>query len=110
MTESMPADTALAIPLAPGFLIVGIGQCLILATGRLRRIGDRARIIADTLPRGQFCLPGTMPAIGGPACAWPAAEYGRAPDGHCFGFVMEPGVVPALMLWQTRGARRFAAP
>ncbi|MEO1167091.1 MAG: DUF2721 domain-containing protein [Pseudomonadota bacterium] len=51
--ESMPTDIALTIQLAlaPAFLLVGIGQFLILATGRLGRVVDRARIIADILPR-----------------------------------------------------------
>ncbi len=49
----MPADIALTIQLAlaPAFLLVGVGQFLILATGRLGRVVDRARIIADILPR-----------------------------------------------------------
>lgn len=49
----MPTDIALTIQLAlaPAFLLVGIGQFLILATGRLGRVVDRARIIADILPR-----------------------------------------------------------
>ncbi|MGP1353969.1 MAG: DUF2721 domain-containing protein [Parasphingopyxis sp.] len=53
MTDSMPTDIALTIELAlaPAFLLVGIGQFLILATGRLGRVVDRARIIADILPR-----------------------------------------------------------
>lgn len=51
--DSMPADIALTIQLAlaPAFLLVGIGQFLILAAGRLGRVVDRARIIADILPR-----------------------------------------------------------
>ncbi|MEM8697389.1 MAG: DUF2721 domain-containing protein [Pseudomonadota bacterium] len=52
MTESMPADIAITIQLAlaPAFLLVGIGQFLMLAAGRLGRVVDRARIIADILP------------------------------------------------------------
>ncbi|WP_299321479.1 DUF2721 domain-containing protein [Parasphingopyxis sp.] len=51
--DTMPADIALTIQLAlaPAFLLVGVGQFLILATGRLGRVVDRARIIADILPR-----------------------------------------------------------
>ena len=51
--EPMPTDIALTIQLAlaPAFLLVGIGQFLILAAGRLGRVVDRARIIADILPR-----------------------------------------------------------
>jgi len=48
----MPADIASSIQLAlaPAFLLVGIGQFLVLAAGRLGRVVDRARIIAATLP------------------------------------------------------------
>ena len=51
--EPLPTDIALTIQLAlaPAFLLVGIGQFLILAAGRLGRVVDRARIIADILPR-----------------------------------------------------------
>ena len=51
--DPMPADIAVTIQLAlaPAFLLVGIGQFLILAAGRLGRVVDRARIIADILPR-----------------------------------------------------------
>jgi MFS family permease len=48
----MPTDIAMTIQLAlaPAFLLVGIGQFLILAAGRLGRIVDRARVLADILP------------------------------------------------------------
>lgn len=51
--DPMPADIAVTIQLAlaPAFLLVGIGQFLILAAGRLGRVVDRARIIADILPQ-----------------------------------------------------------
>ena len=50
--ESMPTDiaTTIQLALAPAFLLVGIGQFLILAAGRLGRIVDRARVLADFLP------------------------------------------------------------
>lgn len=48
----MPADlaTSIQLALAPAFLLVGIGQFLVLTAGRLGRVVDRARIIAATLP------------------------------------------------------------
>jgi Protein of unknown function (DUF2721) len=48
----MPADIAITIQLAlaPAFLLVGIGQFLVLAAGRLGRVVDRARVLADILP------------------------------------------------------------
>lgn len=50
--ESMPVDLAdtIQLALAPAFLLVGIGQFLVLAAGRLARVVDRARILADILP------------------------------------------------------------
>jgi Protein of unknown function (DUF2721) len=50
--DSMPADIAITIQLAlaPAFLLVGIGQFLVLAAGRLGRVVDRARVLADILP------------------------------------------------------------
>lgn len=48
----MPTDiaTTIQLSLAPAFLLVGIGQFLVLAAGRLGRVVDRARLIADILP------------------------------------------------------------
>lgn len=50
--DNMPADIAITIQLAlaPAFLLVGIGQFLVLAAGRLGRVVDRARVLADFLP------------------------------------------------------------
>ena len=56
----------------------------------------------------RFRLLGAMVVMGGLARLWSAAEYGLPSDGHRFGLVMELGVVPLLMLWQARVARRFA--
>ncbi len=49
---TMPIDVASTIQLAiaPAFLLVGIGQFLGLAAGRLARVVDRARVIADNVP------------------------------------------------------------
>ncbi len=38
------------LALAPAFLLVGIGQFLVLAAGRLGRVVDRAREIGEILP------------------------------------------------------------
>lgn len=48
----MPSDIAITIQLAlaPAFLLVGIGQFLVLAAGRLGRVVDRSRVLADFLP------------------------------------------------------------
>lgn len=58
----------------------------------------------------RFRLLGAMVVMGGLARAWSAAEYGLPSAGHRFGLVMELGVVPLLMLWQARVARRVAQP
>ncbi|RED16817.1 DUF4345 domain-containing protein [Parasphingopyxis lamellibrachiae] len=58
----------------------------------------------------RFRLLGAMVVMGGLARLWSAAEYGLPSEGHRFGFAMELGVVPLLMLWQARVARRFARP
>lgn len=49
---AMQIDIASTIQLAiaPAFLLVGIGQFLALASGRLARVVDRARVIADLVP------------------------------------------------------------
>ena len=57
----------------------------------------------------RFRLLGTMVVLGGLARAVSAMEYGLPSDGHRFGLVMELGIVPLLMIWQSRVARRFAA-
>ncbi|WP_235973694.1 DUF2721 domain-containing protein [Parasphingopyxis marina] len=50
--NQMPADIAVLIDLAlaPAFLLVGIGQFLVLAAGRLARVIDRARELAERIP------------------------------------------------------------
>lgn len=50
--NSMHADIAgiIQLALAPAFLLVGIGQFLNLAAGRLARVIDRARELADIIP------------------------------------------------------------
>jgi hypothetical protein len=53
-----------------------------------------------------FRLLGMMVVIGGLARGLSWIEIGRPSSGHVFGLGMELGVVPLLMLWQTRVARR----
>lgn len=57
----------------------------------------------------RFRLLGAMVVGGGLARAISALQYGLASEGHRFGLVMELGIVPLLMLWQARVARRCAA-
>ncbi|QLC22958.1 DUF4345 domain-containing protein [Parasphingopyxis sp. CP4] len=57
----------------------------------------------------RFRLLGAMIVLGGLARAVSVMEYGLPSDGHRFGLVMELGVVPLLMIWQSRVARRFGS-
>lgn len=54
----------------------------------------------------RFRLLGAMVVAGGLARLLSLAEMGIPGGGMLFGFVMELGVVPALMLWQGRVAQR----
>lgn len=69
---------------------------------------------ASTIPRiehrgPRFRLLGAMVIMGGLARALSWAMIGAPGPGHRFGLVMELAVVPLLMLWQARVARRMAA-
>lgn len=50
MDMSVDIAAIIQLSLAPAFLLVGIGQFLQLAAGRLARVVDRARIVAAMLP------------------------------------------------------------
>ena len=54
-----------------------------------------------------FRLLGAMVIVGGLARAFSAIEYGLPSTGHRFGLVMELGVVPLLLLWQSHLANRY---
>jgi hypothetical protein len=54
----------------------------------------------------RFRLLGAMVIGGGLARLVSLAMVGRPSQGHSFGLVMELGVVPLLMLWQLRVAKR----
>lgn len=66
-----------------------------------------------------FCIPaierrtllfralGLIVVVGGLSRLLAAAQSGLPGAGHSFGLVMELAVVPALMLWQVRVARRY---
>lgn len=55
----------------------------------------------------RFRLLGTMVVAGGLSRALSWALIGPPSAGHRFGLAMELGVVPLLMLWQWRVARRY---
>ncbi len=54
----------------------------------------------------RFRLLGAMVVVGGLSRLLSLLTVGTPSFGHQFGLVMELGVVPCLMLWQTRVARR----
>ncbi|SNS52029.1 protein of unknown function [Sphingomonas laterariae] len=56
---------------------------------------------------GRFRLLGAMVIAGGLARLLSLGVAGSPSTGHQIGLVMELGVVPLLMLWQRRVARRF---
>lgn len=55
----------------------------------------------------RFRLLGAMVIGGGLARLVSLAQWGPPGPGHLFGFAMELGVVPLLLLWQARVAWRF---
>lgn len=61
--------------------------------------------IEDKGPR--FRLLGAFVVCGGLARLVSLASVGVPSAGHIFGFAMELGVVPLLMLWQARVARTY---
>jgi hypothetical protein len=79
-------------------LLLGIGLVFIAC---LPRIEARRPI---------FLALGFIILVGGLSRLLSVAELGWPGRGHRFGLVMELIVVPAIVLWQGRIARRFAAP
>ena len=76
------------------FLALGIGFASCIPQIELR------------MPR--FRLLSFMVMAGGLARAWSLMDVGVPSRGHILGLCMELGVVPLLMLWQARFARRWA--
>ncbi len=76
------------------FLMLGIGFASCIPA--IERQGARFRLL------------GAMVVAGGAARLLSLGLVGLPSSGHRFGLVMELGVVPLLMLWQARVARRSA--
>ncbi|THD37847.1 MAG: DUF4345 domain-containing protein [Sphingomonas sp.] len=57
----------------------------------------------------RFRLLGALVVCGGLARVVSLLSVGPPSAGHIFGFTMELGAVPLLMLWQTAFARRYLA-
>lgn len=75
------------------FLGVGIG--FFTCVPNIERHGQRFRLL------------GAFVVLGGLARLVSLASVGTPSPGHIFGLALELGVVPALMLWQTRLADRY---
>lgn len=75
------------------FLMLGLGFASCIP--RIEAMGPRFRLL------------GAMVVAGGLARALSLAQVGPPSIGHLAGLVMELGVVPLLILWQARVARRF---
>jgi hypothetical protein len=74
------------------FLVLGLGFASCVP--RIEAMGPRFRLL------------GTMVVAGGLARALSLVLVGAPSAGHLAGLAMELGVVPLLMLWQARVARR----
>ena len=69
-------------------------------------IGFAVAIVRIERHKAMFRMLGLMVMLGGLARLLSLVEVGMPSRGHVFGLAMELGVVPLLMLWQTRVARR----
>lgn len=77
-------------------LLLGIGLAFIACIPSI----ERRTTVFRTL--------GAIVVVGGLARLLSAFELGLPSAGHRFGLMMELAVVPLLVLWQARVARRFA--
>jgi hypothetical protein len=77
-------------------LLLGIGLVFLASVPRIETKGAIFRTL------------GFVIFIGGAARLLSLVEYGAPGSGHQFGLVMELVVVPAIVLWQARVAKRFA--
>ena len=78
-------------------IFLALGLAFVSTIPRIERAGSRFRLL------------GLMVVAGGLARGWSWIEVGAPGLGHRLGLAMELGVVPLLMLWQARVARRSGA-
>jgi hypothetical protein len=78
-------------------LLLGIGIGFASCVHAIERLGARFRLL------------GSIVVLGGFARLLSLAEAGMPGAGHLFGLALELGVVPLLMLWQRRIARKCGA-
>ena len=79
-------------------LLAGIGLGFVSCIPAIERRGARFRLL------------GLIVVLGGLARLVSLAVHGAPGGGHLFGLAMELGVVPLLMLWQARVARKSEQP
>ena len=78
-------------------LLLGIGICFAACIPDVEKKGVLVRAL------------GLIVVVGGLARLFSLIQVGVPGPGHQFGLVMELGVVPLLVLWQARVARRFTS-
>ena len=71
-------------------MLIGFASCI----RAVERRGARMRLL------------GAMVVVGGLARAWSLLVVGAPSIGHLVGLAIELGIMPALLLWQVRVARR----
>jgi hypothetical protein len=76
-------------------LLFGIGIAFVALIPRIERQGTIIRAL------------GAVVVVGGLGRLVSLIEAGVPGPGHLFGFAMELGAVPLILLWQARVARRF---
>lgn len=91
----VPADLDSHFSYLSGLLLM-IGLAIASCIPRIEAMGDRFRLL------------GMIVVLGGVARALSLVTVGSPSVGHLAGLGMELVVVPSLMLWQARVAKRFA--
>lgn len=77
-------------------IFFGVGVVFATCVPAIERKGPRFRLLGALVVAGGLSRLVSLVAVGAPSA------------GHVFGFAMELGAVPLLMLWQARVARRYA--
>ncbi|WP_375397946.1 DUF4345 domain-containing protein [uncultured Sphingomonas sp.] len=76
-------------------IFFGVGIAFATCIPGIEHKGPRFRLLGALVVCGGLSRVGSLLAVGAPG------------GGHLFGFAMELGTVPLLMLWQWRFAQRF---
>ncbi|WP_413060979.1 DUF4345 domain-containing protein [Sphingomonas carotinifaciens] len=79
-------------------IFLGVGMAFTTCIPAIERQGPRFRLLAALVVAGGFGRLGSLMAVGAPS------------RGHLVGLLLELVLVPLLVLWQFRIARRYRAP